>query len=74
MKKLYSLRIETELLEALRKTADQQGISVTALMHTLLADGLESKKEAKQEFVHRKDLEALAKKLESLERVIDRVT
>lgn len=40
MKKLYSFRADTDLLEALREESDAKGITVTDLMHEFLYDGL----------------------------------
>lgn len=44
-KKLYSLRIEPKLLEALRRRADLEGITVSELMHRLLSEALDLREE-----------------------------
>ena len=41
MKKLYSFRADTRLLDALREESDIRGVTVTDLMHEFLYDGLE---------------------------------
>jgi hypothetical protein len=40
MKKLYSFRIDLKLLEALRNKADEEGTTVSELMHRLLSEAL----------------------------------
>lgn len=47
-KKLYSFRAAPELLSALREEADQQGTTVSDVIHTILSEALNLPKDSEQ--------------------------
>lgn len=65
-KKLYSLRIDIELLEALRTKADREEITVSELIHNLLSEALGiGHNEADKKAVNNQNLATLIEELKS---------
>lgn len=64
MKKLYSLRMESKLLEALRDKADKEDTTVSELIHRLLSDALGiNTDENEKQAVSYQDIKSLMDKL-----------